>query len=357
MYSLIRRVLSGMMAALLVLGMGASAVFAEDGGRADAVTIVFTRHYEGSSEWAELTALAPDGSTLWEYTTGRYEETQLDRVNDIGVCGGTYYIVEDGTVVALDVARGVELWRNSAFGGSAYGAAFGQNGELYLSGYFGPDLFVVDAQGNTLRRVGQFTAGYMWPYAVKYLGEELAITYEMVPDGNSGTLYIDLDSYTYSTAGPSSGYSAAGAAALPQDAIASVTATSYLEEPQYGLSHTPSNLVDGTVTDAWVEGVSGQGEGQSVTISLNGTHTVSGLVIFAGYQKSDSTYENNSRPSAVTVSFPDGTAWDAWLQDYNGQQIVSFPHGVDTSSVTLTIRSVYPGIKYEDTVISEIMLY
>lgn len=357
MSSLARRVLSGMMAVLLVLSMGASAAFAADGGRTDAVTVAFKRSYDGSNEWAELTALAPDGSTLWKYTTGRYAATELNRVNDIGVCGGVYYIIEDGTVAALDVASGTVLWKNSDFVGSAYGAAFGRNGELYLSGYYGPDLFVVDAQGNTLRRIDQFSAEYMWPYAVKYMGDVLAITYEMAPAGESGTLYIDLDSYTYSTAAPSSGHSAYGAAALPQDAVASVSTTSYLGEPQYGMYHTPSNLVDGTLTDAWVEGVPGQGEGQSVTISLNGTHTVSGLVIFAGYQKSESTYENNSRPSAVTVSFPDGTAWDVSLQDYNGQQIVSFPHAVDTSSVTLTIRSVYPGIKYEDTVISEIMLY
>ena len=45
------------------------------------------------------------------------------------------------------------------------------------------------------------------------------------------------------------------------------------------------------------------------------------------------------------------------LNDMNEQQQVTFPSAIETSSVTFTIESVYPGSEYEDTVISEIQLF
>lgn len=144
---------------------------------------------------------------------------------------------------------------------------------------------------------------------------------------------------------------------VTMSAVSSVTASCYLEEPQYGLTHGPTNVTDGSLSTAWVENAYGQGEGESITLNLSGKYRVSGFTINAGYQKSASTYENNSRPYKLRVSFSDGNSVEVSLEDTNTQQRVTFNSAVETSSVTFTIVSVYAGSKYEDTAITEISLF
>ena len=66
-----------------------------------------------------------------------------------------FIFMEAGDVVALDLGTGYERWRNRDFGGSlATGVfVFSSSGKLYLSGYLGPDFFVVDKNGRTISRV------------------------------------------------------------------------------------------------------------------------------------------------------------------------------------------------------------
>ena len=147
------------------------------------------------------------------------------------------------------------------------------------------------------------------------------------------------------------------ASPVSMDAISSVSATSYLTESEYGLVHHPSNVVDGSLSNAWVEDAAGQGEGESITIQLDETYKLSGFNINAGYQKSADTFDKNSRPATLLITFSDGSSMDITLNDVNEQQQVTFPSAIETSSVTFTIESVYPGSEYEDTVISEIQLF
>lgn len=150
-------------------------------------------------------------------------------------------------------------------------------------------------------------------------------------------------------------------AVLPvsMDAIANVTATSYLAEPEYGLSHDPYCVVDGSLSSVWVENAVGQGEGESITLQLDGIYQVSGFTIHAGHQESWDLYDKNSRPASLLVRFSNETSssQSVSLEDYFGQQQITFPSPVETSSVTFVIESVYPGYKYQDTVISEISLF
>ena len=144
---------------------------------------------------------------------------------------------------------------------------------------------------------------------------------------------------------------------ISMDAVAAVDATSYLIQSSYSLYHTPDRMMDGDLSTAWVEGASGDGIGESVTFTFDGTYLVSGFQIYAGYQKSDALYEKNSRPADLTVTFSNGDEAAVTLADESGSQYIAFDAPVETSSVTLTIDSVYSGSKYEDTVISEIAFY
>ncbi|MCD8144042.1 MAG: zinc-ribbon domain-containing protein [Oscillospiraceae bacterium] len=134
-------------------------------------------------------------------------------------------------------------------------------------------------------------------------------------------------------------------------AISAVTATSALSE--YNMTHSASRICDGNLSTAWVEGVDGNGIGESVTITFDG----SCLEINAGYQKSSDLYEKNARPSELLLTFSDGTTETVWLEDVNATQTIVLSQARETSSVTLTIQSVYTGWKYEDTVISEVAFF
>lgn len=137
--------------------------------------------------------------------------------------------------------------------------------------------------------------------------------------------------------------------------VTSITASSSLAE--YNMTHSPERVMDGSLSTAWVEGASGQGESETITICFDANCRVSGMRINAGYQKSADLYSKNSRPSVLRVIYTDGTTEDCALQDINGMQEIHFSREMVTGSISLMIVSVYPGTKYSDTVISEIQFF
>lgn len=139
--------------------------------------------------------------------------------------------------------------------------------------------------------------------------------------------------------------------------VASVTASSYLSEPNLNLYHTPERVTDGDLSTAWVEGIDGDGVGEAITFTFDQTCLVSGLRINAGYQKSEKLYQMNNRPASLTLTFSDGTQQTVILQDVNARQDITLSVPVETQSVRVSIASVYSGTTYADTVISELSFY
>lgn len=138
-------------------------------------------------------------------------------------------------------------------------------------------------------------------------------------------------------------------------AVATVSATSALSE--YNMTHSSDRIMDNDTSTAWVEGVAGQGEGESVTFTFDGVYKVSGFVIYGGYQKNSDLYYKNSRPAFLKVTYSDGSSQVCNLSDTLGAQTFTLANPMETSSLTFTIQSVYAGNKYEDTVISEISIF
>ena len=104
-----------------------------------------------------------------------------------------------------------------------------------------------------------------------------------------------------------------------------------------------------------LQGVSGQGEGESITVWFDDTCRLSGFSISAGYHKTASLYEKNSRPKEIELTFSDGSSCRVTLEDRMAQQTVTLSAPVDTASLTIRLVSVYPGTTYTDTAISEIV--
>ena len=136
--------------------------------------------------------------------------------------------------------------------------------------------------------------------------------------------------------------------------VEDVTASSYLSEEN--IKHVPDLIMDGDTTTAWVEGVDGNGEGESITFTFGDLYAVSDIKIWNGYQKSEDLYYKNARPAELELEFSDGSTERISLQDTSsGFQEFALERHV-TSYVKIKIISTYEGSKYEDTVISEIEL-
>lgn len=136
--------------------------------------------------------------------------------------------------------------------------------------------------------------------------------------------------------------------------VEDVTASSYLSEKN--IKHMPDLIMDGDTTTAWVEGVDGNGEGESITFTFGDLYAVSDIKIWNGYQKSEDLYYKNARPAELELEFSDGSTERISLQDTSsGFQEFALERHV-TSYVKVKIISTYEESKYEDTVISEIEL-
>lgn len=131
-----------------------------------------------------------------------------------------------------------------------------------------------------------------------------------------------------------------------------VSATSVLSETTN--THYAERVFDNDISTAWVEGVDGNGIGESLTITFDKKRMIEGFEINAGYQRSNKHYITNGRPSGIKLTFSDGTSSFYVLEDVEGVQHIQLYNPIATDSVVLTLDSVYSGTLYEDTAISEI---
>lgn len=163
-----------------------------------AVRVNFERFYEGLYECAIITGIDSRGDTIWTYQT-KYMAADLDCVSEIGVRDDCYYFVEDGSVIAMNLSDGTVKWKNDSFVGSGTAFAFGDDGSLYICGYYGPDFFAVDKDGNTINRIENFDSNYFWSYKMEYLVDQVRVTLEGSDDwqDDQTVFCVNLDDFTY----------------------------------------------------------------------------------------------------------------------------------------------------------------
>ena len=150
--------------------------------------------------------------------------------------------------------------------------------------------------------------------------------------------------------------------------VTSVDATSELS-PSNGKSYSGANLVDGDYSTVWVEGVSGVGIGESVTLHLDKTQPVYGIVICNGYTADYDLYSKNGTLASVKVDFGNGKVVEENVGGYGSEYLegdylaemnfnkIELGEPVMTDTITVTITSANVGMKYDDTCVSEIKVY
>lgn len=165
-----------------------------------ATSVKFEHFQEAGNEYAVIRGLDDSGQELWVYTTEKYSQTELNRVEEIGVFNDKYYYNESGTIIALDMVTGTVLWKNSDFGGASIHSIIGENGNIYICGYYGPDFYAIDTEGNSLCGIETFDEAYYWACSIRKKENMVEVVMEGGPEGYSdGKLFcVNLEDYSYS---------------------------------------------------------------------------------------------------------------------------------------------------------------
>lgn len=124
-------------------------------------------------------------------------------------------------------------------------------------------------------------------------------------------------------------------------------------------SYKASNIFDEDTETAWVEGVKGHGIGQwiefkNVSVRIDGYWCgVGSISILNGYVKSDKAWKENGRVKRLKVYCNGKPKYILELQ--NSRSMQTFDVDIDAGTkIRFEILDVYPGTKFQDTVISEI---
>ena len=91
----------------------------------------------------------------------------------------------------------------------------------------------------------------------------------------------------------------------------------------------------------WIEGSSGDGVGETLTLKFKEKESVRLLAFDLGYARDKSRYYKNSRPSKLLLKFSDGSKLECAFQDEFQTQYVYLNHAVETSYVEISILEVY----------------
>lgn len=149
--------------------------------------------------------------------------------------------------------------------------------------------------------------------------------------------------------------------------VRSVTASSSLSS-QGSNNYDPNNAHDFSFKNAWVEGVSGYGIGESLTYSFVPENPrITQIIVVNGYVKSERAWKSNSRVKKLRVYHNNEVLADLNLKDVRAEQHFEFqPIGYsnrddfdilkkkDPWILKFEILEVYKGDKYDDTAITEI---
>lgn len=149
---------------------------------------------------------------------------------------------------------------------------------------------------------------------------------------------------------------------IPQDgynvpSFVHISASS-IREPINNNYYNAANAYDGRFDTAWTEGVDGDGLGESLSLFASEEQLVSGIHIANGYWKSEKLYYENNRISELQISLSNGNIYTYILSDvFENYDTIIFSSPQYCSSITLTILDVYKGSKYDDTCITEVLIF
>ena len=160
-----------------------------------AYRVIYNHMEEDYIEYCTFQGIDPEGNIVWTKESAHLDMTELQRVKPIGTWEDRFLYCESGTVVALDVVTGEELFRSADSCGSGNSFLLDPAGFLYICGYHGPDLLVLDMEGNTVKIIDQFNPDHYWAFDIQQEGNELVVSLEGdgTGSGEIHTYRVEMD--------------------------------------------------------------------------------------------------------------------------------------------------------------------
>ena len=126
---------------------------------------------------------------------------------------------------------------------------------------------------------------------------------------------------------------------------------------QKGYDNSAYSAFDHNLNTNWQEGVDGNGEGECLEAWFEEPEPISAITLFLGNWRSYDYWENNNVPKTILIDF-DGKYTRTFSFPYQKSGfLIAFPEDVRVKNVSIKILSVYPGKRWDDTVISDIGFY
>ena len=145
---------------------------------------------------------------------------------------------------------------------------------------------------------------------------------------------------------------------------AKVTTSSTLK-PEGKTTYGAEHLVDGKLKSAWSEGAEDTGVGTTITFKVGPPDTsrpsFEGIFhVFNGYAASEAVWKKNARVKKLKVTLNGKPLATVELEDTGAMQVVNLqlilPRALkEGDALQLELAEVYPGSKYKDTVLSELV--
>jgi hypothetical protein len=142
--------------------------------------------------------------------------------------------------------------------------------------------------------------------------------------------------------------------------FASVSASSHLRRDRWG-RYQPRMAVDGRRSTAWAEGVRGSGVGEWIKLTFREPIEVHSVGLDVGYDSRSDIFYKNNRIKRVTLVFSNGEQLQLGFADRRGMQTIPLVRApgpnIETMFIKIVIEEVFPGWKYNDTCLAEVVVY
>lgn len=140
--------------------------------------------------YAVIQAYEENGNFAWEYTTETAYETELEPFSEIYQDHETAYFTAHGKLYALEIQTGAKKWTMGGVGASNQ-ICFDKYGNIYVSGYYGPNVVVASRKGERLYIDND--GSYCWVDKLEIIDDVLHIHYLLDDMGNDdGVKTLDL---------------------------------------------------------------------------------------------------------------------------------------------------------------------
>lgn len=149
------------------------------------VTKVVRRNFSASDSYKHYSRFygyTKTGKLVWTHKTSSYPLTELTGAEESQkpiVRNNLVYYSNNNRLIALNKNTGKIAWKTPKYTvGVISGHCFDKKGNIYICGYYGPDLVKVNKKGKVLWKREHVNARYYWAYKVQVKNNYLILTYE-----------------------------------------------------------------------------------------------------------------------------------------------------------------------------------